>query len=136
MANIGKQGLIFLLLSVVGVYCSGYVTHILGRLDQLDDLARSGIGMVTGHMGEWGSDINSLLGLIILPLLAGAVCAGVFWLVKHVSMPHTMMVVWVTWLIMLVTIYRPPTHTRSVSAAVMSNSGVPAIASPLPATKK
>ncbi len=122
MANIGKQVLIFFLLSILCVYVSKYITHILANLVKVDDFAKGVINMVTGHMGEWGGDIKYLLGLIILPLTAGAIVAGTFWLVKHVSMPHTMIVVWVTWLIMLVTIYRPPQDVYNHSLPVKHTS--------------
>ena len=122
MANIGKQVLIFFLLSILCVYISQYITHILASLVKVDDMAKHVIHLVTGHMGEWGGDIKNLLGLIVLPLAAGAIVAGGFWLVKHVSMPHTMMVVWVVWLVMVVTLYRPPqdivTHATLVKHAL------------------
>ena len=107
MASISKQVLIFFLLSIACVYLSQYITHALTQLLQVDNAFTAVVGRVTSHMGEWGKDIKQMFSLILLPLVAGAIVAGGFWLVKHVSMPHTMMVVWVTWLVMLVTLYRP-----------------------------
>jgi hypothetical protein len=118
MANIGKQVLVFFLLSILCVYISQYITHILSSLVKVDDMAKHAIHLVTGHMGDWGGNIKNLLGLIVLPLAAGILVAGGFWLVKHVSMPHTMMVIWVAWLVMVVTIYRPPQDIAAHATAV------------------
>ena len=59
---------------------------------------------ITNHLGDWGVSLNKLISLVIIPIAFGALVAGGFWLVKHVSMPHAMMVVWVTWLVMMVAI--------------------------------
>jgi hypothetical protein len=107
MTNTAKQIFIFIMLSVLCVYFSIHLTHILSKLLQLDVSISNLIGKATSHLGDWGLELNRLLALILIPILAGGLVAGGFWLVKHVSMPHTMMVVWVTWLVMLVTIYRP-----------------------------
>lgn len=107
MSNTMKQIIVFLFLSVVCVYASTQLTHVLSKLLQIDVSMSGLIGKVTSHLGDWGVMLNRILALILIPILAGCVVAGVFWFVKHVSMPHTMLVVWVTWLVMLVTIYRP-----------------------------
>tara|TARA_B100000965_G_scaffold37936_1_gene27994 strand:- start:29 stop:355 length:327 start_codon:yes stop_codon:yes gene_type:complete len=107
MSNTAKQMIVFLFLSVICVYMSTQLSHIFSKLLQVDVALSGMIGKVTSHLGDWGVILNRVLALIVIPILAGGVVAAVFWFVKHVSMPHTMLVVWVTWLVMLVTIYHP-----------------------------
>lgn len=50
-----------------------------------------------------GQLIQDILALMIIPMLAGLVATFVFWLFKHVAMPHTILAVWVFWVILVVT---------------------------------
>jgi hypothetical protein len=104
MSATGKQIIIFVLLSVLCVVLQQQIAHVVGLLLQMDVKVSSLFDFFTKHLGDWGTPLNKLLSLVIIPIAFGAVVAGGFWLVKHVSMPHTMIVVWVTWLVMLVTI--------------------------------
>jgi hypothetical protein len=53
--------------------------------------------------GATGRLIQNLISLLIIPAICGFIVGIVFWLIKREAMPHIMAVVWVLWLILLVT---------------------------------
>lgn len=62
--------------------------------------------------GQAGNIVRSLIGLLALPLFAGLIPAGIYWLIRKSWLPCFMEIVWVVWLVQagaLIIIYSPQT---------------------------
>ncbi len=103
MDNIAKQSIMMVVLSVAAMFMQHELAHLLSWLLHVHNVIASGL-TVFFSMGPVGKVIQGIIALVLVPALAGGLVAAGFWLVKHVSMPHAMGVIWVMWLVMLVTI--------------------------------
>lgn len=103
MTGISKQCVLLIVLSVAAMFLQAQLSHVLHFLLYLHNVVASWMAMLFSA-GKYGMIIQGILALVIVPLVAGFIMAAAFWLVKHVSMPHMMLVVWLVWLVMLVTI--------------------------------
>ena len=103
MDNIFKQCILLVLLSIAAMFLRSQLAQLLHWFLYIHNMVANLMsGLFPGTM--IGRVIQSFVALVIVPVVCGAFVALIFWLVKHVSMPHTMAVIWTVWLIMLVTI--------------------------------
>lgn len=98
-----KQIILLILISIVAMFLQHQLVYVLHGLLYLHHLIASCLAMFFSN-GPVGRAIQGIISLIVVPGLAGGLAALVFWLIKHVSMPHAMGTVWIVWLIMLITI--------------------------------
>jgi hypothetical protein len=103
MNSIPKQAILLIIFSIVAMFCQDQLAHVLRFLLHIHNEIESWTTVFFAG-SEIGKVIQGIIALVLFPLVIGGVVGLGFWLVKHVSMPHIMSVVWVTWLIMLVTI--------------------------------
>ena len=52
---------------------------------------------------EVGRVLQSVIALLLIPIVLGTVFAIAHWIMKQAHFPHTMTVIWVSWTILLVT---------------------------------
>lgn len=97
-----KQILLIILLSVCSLFFRVELGHVLDAIVLLHNKIYQLLHVIFSD-GSVGSIIQNLISLLILPCLGGLIVALVFWLVKRSAMPHVMAVVWILWLMLLVT---------------------------------
>lgn len=97
-----KQIVLIILLSVFALFFRVELGHVLDAIVLLHNKIYQLLHVIFSD-GSIGSIIQNLISLLILPCLGGLIVALVFWLVKRSAMPHIMAVVWILWLVLLVT---------------------------------
>ena len=101
-SKIIKQAILLLILSVLAMFLQNQLAHVLVFMLHLHNIVAGFVGKLTSHFGSVGIIIQGIVSLVLIPVLFGLVVSGLFWLVKHMSMPYMMSVIWVVWMIMLV----------------------------------
>jgi hypothetical protein len=97
-----KQVILILVLSLIAIFFRVELSHLLNGLVYAHNQVSHLLHMIFAE-GATGRVIQNLIALLIIPLAIGLMVGVVFWLVKRDTMPHIMSVVWVLWLILLVT---------------------------------
>jgi len=103
MDNIFKQCILLIILSIAAMFLQAQLAHVLHVFLYVHNwIANLMSGLFAGS--TIGMIIQGIVALVLVPVACGAFVALIFWLVKHVSMPHTMAVIWTVRLTMSVTI--------------------------------
>ncbi len=129
-----KQFILIVLLSIAAVFFRAQLSNVLDGLV----IVHNGIAEALLRVfstSEAGRFIQDIIALLVIPALIGAVfCVG-FWLIKREMMPHTMLIIWVVWLVLLTTMVAqhgmqkaPDDQTGGANAAQVSSpvDGAPA----------
>ena len=97
-----KQIILIILLSLAAIFFRSELSHGLAGLIYIHHYIDKSLQIIfsAGHIGHL---IQEMISLLILPLAGGFIVAAAFWMVKRVTMPHMMGIVWVLWLVLLVT---------------------------------
>jgi hypothetical protein len=75
-------------------------------VDELDVIFNtSGIGDVLRH----------LIAILLIPLLAGGIPAGIYWASKRRKMPYTIQIIWIVWIAQAVAVSILSTQLLSVT---------------------
>lgn len=98
-----KQFVLIILLSLAAIFFRTELSHILDRLIYIRNYIAQMLYLIFSNSTA-GKLMQSMISLLTIPVLAGFIVAGIFWLIKRVAMPHIMVVIWVLWLILLTTI--------------------------------
>ena len=96
-----KQFSILVALSILLVVFASYAQHVFIYIDLLYTYINV---MLTGvfSSGATGIKIQKITTLMVLPLLITGLPAGAYWLYKKKLMPYFYHVLWVVWLIILI----------------------------------
>ncbi len=97
-----KQVILIILLSVFSLFFRVELGHVLDVIVLIHNKIYQLLHMIFSD-GPVGSIIQNLISLLMLPCIGGLLVGLTFWLVKRSAMPHIMAVVWVLWLVLLVT---------------------------------
>lgn len=98
-----KHLVLLIALSVLAILFKMHLVHVLNGLLYVHNYIAQSLNVVFSS-GSIGKVIQELISLLAIPIGAGLVAALVFWLMKRSVMPHTMAVIWIIWLVLLVTI--------------------------------
>ena len=88
--------------SIAAVFFKGQLVHVLHALLAVHDKIANGLAMIFSG-DEVGRVLQSVIALLLIPLVLGVVIAIAHWILKQAHFPHTMTVIWVSWTILLVT---------------------------------
>jgi len=99
-----KQAVLLLILSIIAMFMQDQLAHVLRFMLHLHNIVAGVVGKLTSHFGTVGVVIQSIVSLVLIPVVFGLIVSALFWLVKHMSMPNMMSVIWIVWMIMLVAI--------------------------------
>lgn len=93
-----KQIIALILISLVIVFFMPYVqTGIQGLMDAHNWISNMLRSVFSG--GEAGNMARGFIALLCIPVLAGAIPAVIYWIIKRRWLPYFMQIIWVVWLI-------------------------------------
>ncbi len=122
-----KQIILILLLSLAAIMFRDKLGYVLDGIVYAHNKIASALHVIFSD-DHTGRLIQDMIALLFIPALCGLVVSAGFWLVKRSQMPHVMVVVWVVWLILLVTMAvqrgrgSPPAQVVSVLVPVGHHS--------------
>lgn len=97
-----KQVILIVLLSLVAIFFRSEISHLLNAVVYAHNAVAKLLHFIFSD-DTVGKLIQNVIALLFLPFVAGLIVALIFWLVKRATMPHIMAVVWVLWLVLLIT---------------------------------
>ncbi|MCH9769248.1 MAG: hypothetical protein K0U12_00055 [Gammaproteobacteria bacterium] len=97
-----KHFIFIVIVSTVAVFFKNELAYVLHGLLFLHNQIASALAFVFSDDAA-GQVIQSIIALIVIPLVAGGIAAIIFYFVKREAMPHTMTTIWVVWTVLLVT---------------------------------
>lgn len=97
-----KQSILILILTLVTIFFRAEISHILNALVYAHNAIAGSLHFIFSD-DTVGRLIQNVISLLLLPFICGLLVALVFWLIKRATMPHIMAVVWILWLILLIT---------------------------------
>ncbi|OGT52107.1 MAG: hypothetical protein A3F17_08390 [Gammaproteobacteria bacterium RIFCSPHIGHO2_12_FULL_41_15] len=86
-ASLGIKALDDVLAIILSVH--QWVVHVLGSVFASDYI---------------GHTILNVISMTILPFISGGIMAGIYWLIKKETLPYLMEFIWVSWLLLVVTL--------------------------------
>ena len=99
-----KQLILLVILSIACLFLQNQLAHVLRFMLHLHNLLADIIGRLTGRFGYVGVVVQGTFSLVLIPVLFGLIASGFYWLVKHVQLPNMMMIIWLIWTVLLITI--------------------------------
>ncbi len=102
-----KPLIALLVLTTAAVFFSQELVSLLNALIYLHTMITHALDIAFSK-GNIGVLIQSVVALLVIPLLAGLLVAGLHWLFKRNSPSHTMSIIWVVWLVMVVAVTLHP----------------------------
>ncbi len=97
-----KQLLYLIVLSIVVVFFKTQFHSVINFAVYLHEHLISVLNKVFSD-DKTGQLIQAMLALILIPCAVGLVVSGIYWAIKRSSMPRTMQIIWITWLVLLTT---------------------------------
>lgn len=98
-----KQVVLILLLSTCATLTMHMIDDALVLILKLHHAVVRALGLVFAS-DFIGHTILSVLSMTILPFVSGGLMAGAYWLVKRETLPYLMEFIWVSWLLLVVTL--------------------------------
>lgn len=112
-----KQILLMLLLSLAAIMFRDKLVLGLDALVYAHNQIASVLHVIFAE-DQAGRLIQDMIALLSIPAAFGGLAAAAFWAAKREPLPHVMMVVWVVWLILLVSMALAPSSKAKVTRPV------------------
>lgn len=106
-----KQVILIVALSLIAIFFRIEISHMLNALVYVHNWFSHLLHMIFAE-GTIGRLLQNLISLLIIPFACGGILGVVFLLIKREAMPHITAVIWIIWLILLVTMLAQ-TNTHS-----------------------
>lgn len=119
-----KQSILILILTLVTIFFRAEISHVLNALVYVHNAIAGSLHFIFSD-DKVGRLIQNVISLLLLPFICGLIVALVFWLVKRVTMPHIMAVVWILWLILLITMLAQTGAPKKATVGTMANHITP-----------
>lgn len=97
-----KQTILIILLSACAIFFKTQLNHLLDSLIYVHNYIAISLHMIFSDDAV-GRLIQDMISLLLIPFVCGLVVAIVLWMFKRQAMPHTLSLVWVVWLILVIT---------------------------------
>lgn len=97
-----KQIVLIISLSACVIFFKTQLNHLLEVLIHIHNYIYLSLHMIFSD-GNVGRLIQDMISLLLIPFMGGLMVATVFWMFKREAMPHTLGLVWVVWLILVIT---------------------------------
>lgn len=119
-----KQAILIILLTVAAVFFKAQLSHVLDALISLHNTIAASLTKIFASDDD-GLLVQNIIALLLIPLVLGGLVGLVFWFVKHEMMPHTMLVIWFVWLVLVTTMIAQNNMQKMVDASAASNPNAP-----------
>lgn len=97
-----KQIILIILLSAAAIFFKTQLSHMLDGLIYIHNFIAISLHMIFSDDAV-GRLIQDMISLLLIPFVGGVLMVAVFWMFKREAMPHTLALVWVVWLILVIT---------------------------------
>ena len=97
-----KQLILIVSLSLGGILFKTEISHVLDGLVYVHNYIAQTLHLIFSD-DNVGRLIQDTISLLFIPFIIGFAVTMAFWLIKRAAMPHIMAVIWMMWLILLVT---------------------------------
>ena len=98
-----KHALLLIVFSTLAIFFKEQLVHVMHGLLIVHNYIASMLARVFSN-DKAGAIIQGVLSLILIPVIAGVVVLSGFFMVKREAMPHTLITIWIMWVILLVTL--------------------------------
>ncbi len=90
-------------LSVAAIFFKNQLVHVVHFLMYLHARIANGLGVIFS-VDMVGEMVQSVLSLLLIPVVVGIVIGLAHFMLKQVHFPHTMTVIWISWAVLLVAV--------------------------------
>lgn len=98
-----KHAVMLIALSVAAIFFQDQLMHILQFLMYVHAQLAKGLGVIFS-LNEVGETVQSVLALLLIPVVLAILFAVAHFFIRQQHFPHTMTVIWVCWAVMLASV--------------------------------
>src|SRR3989338_9793983 len=95
-----KHILLLIGLSVAAIFFQEPLMHVLQFFMQVHNQIAKGLGVIFS-VDAVGEVVQSVIALLLIPVVLGVILAIAHFFIKQQHFPHTMTVIWVAWAVLL-----------------------------------
>jgi hypothetical protein len=116
-----KQAFLLIVLSILLVFFPSEFQHVLRFFLYVHNKLAMALGMIFS-VDSLGTILQSVLALLIIPVVLGGLFSLIYYFIKHKQFSHTMTVIWVCWAVLLAVVLSQPVHMKSPLAPMQTTS--------------
>ena len=98
-----KNVLLLIGLSVAAIFFQDQLMQLLQFLTHIHNVIARGLGVIFS-VDSVGEIVQSVLALLLIPVLLGIIISFAHFFVKQVHFPHTLLVIWISWAVLLASV--------------------------------
>lgn len=98
-----KNVLLLIGLSVAAIFFQDQLMQLLQLLTHIHNVIARGLGVIFS-VDSVGEVVQSVLALLLIPVLLGIIISFAHFFVKQVHFPHTLLVIWISWAVLLASV--------------------------------
>lgn len=110
-----KHILLLVGLSVAAIFFQNQLADVLHFVMKIHDQIAKGLGEIFSFSSV-GEIVQSVLTLLLIPVVIGVLIAVAHFFIKQQHFPHTLHVIWVCWAVFLAAILSQTGHVTNQSA--------------------
>ena len=110
-----KHILLLVGLSVAAIFLQDQLLAVLHAATHIHDQIAKVLGSIFS-LNSMGEVVQSVLALLLIPIVVGALVAIAHFFIKQQQFPHTLTVIWIVWAIFLVSVLSENGHVTNQSA--------------------
>lgn len=107
-----KQILLLVGLSVAAIFFQSQLTHVLHSIMYIHNQIAKGLGVIFA-VDTVGEVVQSVLSLLLIPVVLGILLGIAHFFIKQAHFPHTLTVIWVSWAVLLASILSQSGHVTN-----------------------
>ena len=120
-----KHILLLVGLSIAAIFFQDQLMHVLKFFMYVHNQIANGLGAIFS-MDAVGEVVQSVFALLLIPVVLGVLIAIAHFFIKQAHFPHTMMVIWVCWAVLLASVLTQTGHVTNhvaYSPSIQMQSG-------------
>ncbi|MCH9643571.1 MAG: hypothetical protein K0U29_03675 [Gammaproteobacteria bacterium] len=110
-----KHAFLLVVATVLGVFFRNELAHVLDWLLYLHNQLANWLAIVFSS-DSLGRVLQGVLALLLVPVSIGGMVTTGHWMIKRSGYEHTMILIWMIWLILLVTMLVQMSFTGGIGA--------------------
>ena len=114
-----KHILMLIAFSVAAIFFQSELVGVLHFFMSIHNQIAKGLGMIFSF-STVGEVVQSVLSLLLIPVVLGVVFAVAHFFIKQQHFPHTLPVIWVCWAVLLASILSQTGHVTNQTADLKS----------------
>lgn len=95
-----KQGIFYLVLSIIVVLFAQYATLLLAYIDLFYTFVNTKLALIFSG-SEWGILSRKVLSLVLIPVVIASIPALIYRAIKGQQMPYVIEIAWLLWLVIV-----------------------------------